>query len=80
MRKAISKTEKELASAEKIGFDAGNQKEVYLRSLEAYLHQDYKLAQEQVDLFWETSEVVYKKGVEKDIREVENITIRALGI
>ncbi|MCD6311635.1 MAG: PorV/PorQ family protein [Elusimicrobia bacterium] len=79
VRKAISEAEKELASAGNMGFDVSNQKDVYLKSLEAYQRQDYKSAQEKVDLFWEISEVSYKEGAEKDVQGVENMIIRALG-
>ncbi|MDO9513714.1 MAG: PorV/PorQ family protein [Elusimicrobiota bacterium] len=79
VRKAISETEKELAAAGKIGFEISKQKKIYEQSLEAYQRQDYKSAQDKVDMFWETIERDYKTESGKDIGEVKNMMDKAAG-
>ena len=79
VRKAITEIEKELANAEKIGFDVGEQKAIYSQSLEVYQRQDYKSAQDKVNIFWETIKAGYKAAAGKDINEVEDMISKAVG-
>ncbi|PKM99773.1 MAG: hypothetical protein CVU78_04510 [Elusimicrobia bacterium HGW-Elusimicrobia-2] len=79
VRKRITETENELIAAGEIGFDVRKQKDIYSQSMDAYQRQDYKSAQDKVNLFWKTIEESYKIQSAKAIEEVEDMIIKAAG-